>query len=170
MRITGLEILKVPPSWVWLRIHTDEGMIGLGEPFLENHGDSVIAEVRRLEPLLIGQDPLRRQSLWAAMYEGGNGYRGGPVTLSAISGIDMALWDIAGQGRRSAGLPTPRRSLYRERIRVYRSVGPEPPYCVEPGLAVSRRTPGTSRARLQRPGSLGAHRRGRWCKSGASAA
>lgn len=50
MRITRLEILKVPPSWVWLRVHTDAGVTGLGEPFLENHGDSVIAEVRRLEP------------------------------------------------------------------------------------------------------------------------
>ena len=48
MKITQLEILKVPPSWVWLRIHTDAGITGLGEPYLENHADSVIAEVRRL--------------------------------------------------------------------------------------------------------------------------
>jgi len=73
MRITRLEILKVPPSWVWLRVHTDAGVTGLGEPFLENHGDSVIAEVRRLEPALLGRDPLRRQALWATMYAGGNG-------------------------------------------------------------------------------------------------
>ena len=60
MKITRLEILKVPPSWVWLRIHTDEGVTGLGEPYLENHPESVIAEVRRLEPLLLGRRPLRR--------------------------------------------------------------------------------------------------------------
>ena len=59
MKITQLEIIKVPPSWVWLRIHTDESLSGLGEPYLENHPESVIAEVRRLEPVLLGQDPTR---------------------------------------------------------------------------------------------------------------
>ena len=59
MKITELEILRVPPSWVWLRIHTDTELTGLGEPYLEDHPESVIAEVRRLEPLLIGQDPTR---------------------------------------------------------------------------------------------------------------
>ena len=76
MKISHLEILKVPPSWVWLRIHTDDGLTGLGEPYLENHPDSVIAEVRRLEPLLLGRDPLQREALWRAMYDGGCGYKG----------------------------------------------------------------------------------------------
>ena len=102
MKITQLEIIKVPPSWVWLRIHTDEGVTGLGEPYLENHAESVIAEVRRLEPLLLGSDPLHREALWQAMYAGGNGYKGGALTMSAISGIDIALWDIAGKW---AGVP-----------------------------------------------------------------
>jgi galactonate dehydratase len=132
MKITALEILKVPPSWVWLRMHTDEGLIGLGEPFLENHAESVIAEVKRLEPLLLGRDPLRREALRQAMYDGGIGYKGGPVTMSAISGIDMALWDLAGK---AAGLP-----IYellggacRDRVRMYRSTGGEMPWCVESG-------------------------------------
>ena len=64
MKITQLEVTKVPPSWVWLRIHTDEGLLGLGEPYLENHPESVIAEVRRLEPVLIGQDPTQIERLW----------------------------------------------------------------------------------------------------------
>lgn len=116
-----------------MRLHTDAGVTGLGEPFLENHGDSVIAEVRRLEPALLGQDPLRRQALWEAMYAGGNGYKGGPVTLSAISGIDMALWDIAGK---AVGLPVYQLlgGACRERIRMYRAVGSAPPHCVAPGL------------------------------------
>ena len=91
MEISRLELLKVPPSWVWLRIHTDEGVTGLGEPDLEDHPGSVIAEVRRLEPLLLGRDPRGREALWVAMNAGGNGYKGGPVTMSAISGIDIAL-------------------------------------------------------------------------------
>jgi galactonate dehydratase len=80
---------------VWLKIHTDEGITGLGEPYLENHPESVIAEARRLEPLLIGEDPRRIEDLWRKMYDSGLGYKGGPVTMSAISGIDIALWDIA---------------------------------------------------------------------------
>lgn len=134
MKITRLELLKVPPSWVWLKMHTDEGLIGLGEPFLENHAESVIAEVRRLEPVLLGRDPLQREALWQAMYDGGIGYKGGPVTMSAISGIDMALWDLAGK---SAGLPVYELlgGACRDRIRMYRATGGAMPWCVEPGQA-----------------------------------
>jgi galactonate dehydratase len=133
MKITQLEILKVPPSWVWLKLHTDEGIVGLGEPYLENHPDSVIAEVRRLEPVLIGQDPRQIDKLWWAMYQAGLGYRGGPVTMSAISGIDIALWDIAGK---AAGLPIHALlgGACRERIKLYRATGGAPPHFVEPGL------------------------------------
>ena len=132
MKITQLEILKVPPSWVWLRVHTDEGITGLGEPYLENHGDSVIAEVHRLTPLLVGKDPLQREELWRQMYEGGNGYKGGAVTMSAISGIDIALWDIAGK---AAGLPVYQLlgGACRDRIKMYRATGGAMPHYVEPG-------------------------------------
>ena len=132
MKIVSLELIKVPPSWVWLKIHTDEGITGLGEPYLENHPDSVIAEVLRLEPLLIGEDPTRIEWLWNRMYEGGSGYKGGPVKMSAISGIDMALWDITGK---AAGLPVHRLlgGATRDRILVYRAVGGGRPHVVEPG-------------------------------------
>ena len=132
MRITELEILKVPPSWVWLKIRTDEGLVGLGEPYLENHAEVVIAEVRRLEPLLIGEDPRRIAYLWEKMYNGGIGYKGGPIKMSAISGIDMALWDIAGK---AAGLPVHEMlgGACRDRIRMYRATSGHGPHCVEPG-------------------------------------
>jgi galactonate dehydratase len=132
VKITELEILKVPPSWVWVRVHTDEGLTGLGEPYLENHPDSVIAEVKRLEPLLLGKDPRRVEELWRLMYEGGSGYKGGPVKMSAISGIDIALWDIAGK---AAGVPIYQMlgGACRERVRMYRAVGGALPWCVEPG-------------------------------------
>src|SRR5579884_2652474 len=132
MKITRLEILRVPPSWVWLKVHTDEGLTGLGEPYLENHPDSVIAEVQRLEPRLVGRDPLQVEALWRDMYEGGSGYKGGPVKMSAISGIDIALWDIAGK---AAGLPIHRLlgGACRDRVKMYRATGGAMPYCVEPG-------------------------------------
>lgn len=132
MKITQFEILKVPPSWVWLRVHTDAGITGLGEPFLENHPESVIAEVRRLEPFLIGQDPRRIEALWETMYNAGLGYKGGPVTMSALSGIDMALWDIAGK---AANQPVHQMlgGACRDRIKMYRATGPAQPHCVEPG-------------------------------------
>lgn len=132
MRITRLELLKVPPSWVWVRIHTDAGITGLGEPYLEDHPEVVIAEVNRLVPCLIGEDPTRLEYLWRKMYESGNGYRGGPVKMSAISGIDMALWDIAGK---AYGLPVYKLlgGMHRDRIKVYRSCHDEPPYAVRPG-------------------------------------
>jgi len=132
MKITHFELLKVPPSWVWLRIHTDADITGLGEPYLENHPESVIAEVKRLEPFLIGQDPRRIEALWETMYNAGLGYKGGPVTMSALSGIDMALWDIAGK---AAGQPVHQMlgGACRDRIKMYRATGPELPHFVEPG-------------------------------------
>jgi len=132
MKIIELEILKVPPSWVWLKIHTDEGITGVGEPYLENHHDTVIAEVQRLEPFLLGQDPTRVEALWQTMYDSGIGYRGGPVKMSAISGIDIALWDIAGK---AAGLPIHRLlgGACRDRVRMYRATGGALPHWVEPG-------------------------------------
>ncbi len=132
MKITSLEILRVPPSWVWVRIHTDTELTGLGEPYLENHPEVVIAEVRRLEPFLIGKDPTRIEELWQTMYAGGSGYVGGPVKMSAISGIDIALWDLAGK---AAGLPIHKLlgGACRDRIRMYRATGGALPWTVEPG-------------------------------------
>jgi galactonate dehydratase len=150
MKITKLEILKVPPSWVWLRIHTDTELIGLGEPYLENHADSVIAEVRRLEPLLIGQDPTRVEALWKAMYESGTGYFGGPVTMSAISGIDIALWDLAGK---AAGVPihTMLGGAVHDRIKMYRAVGGQLPWTVAPGEPYRAGGPPESRFKRGEP-------------------
>lgn len=132
MRITRFEIIKVPPSWVWLRIHTDTELTGLGEPYLENHADSVIAEVKRIEPFLIGKDPTQVEKLWKGMYESGSGYLGGPIKMSAISGIDIALWDLAGK---AAGVPihTMLGGAVHDRIKMYRATGGQLPWTIEPG-------------------------------------
>ncbi len=132
MKITEVEIIRVPPSWVWVRIHTDTELTGLGEPYLENHPEVVIAEVERLEPFLVGKDPTRVEELWQVMYTSGLGYVGGPVKMSALSGIDMALWDLAGKAAR---LPVHQLlgGRCRDRIRMYRATGGALPWTVEPG-------------------------------------
>lgn len=96
MKITRLNLYKVQPRWVFLEIETDEGLSGWGEPVVEGRADSVIAAVKELEDLLIGADPSKINDLWQAMYRGGF-YRGGPVMMSAIAGIDQALWDLKGK-------------------------------------------------------------------------
>lgn len=96
MKITTLNLYKVPPRWVFLEVQTDEGVTGWGEPVVEGRADTVIAAVKELEPLLIGQDPRRINDLWQKMYVSGF-YRGGPILMSAIAGVDQALWDITGK-------------------------------------------------------------------------
>ena len=132
MQITGIHTLKVPPSWVWVKIETDEGFIGWGEPYLECHGDAVIAEVERLKPFLLGKDPTAVEQRWQDMYNSGTQYVGGPIKMSAISGIDMALWDIKGK---AAGLPVYRLlgGPTREGILMYHSCVTGEPRFVEPG-------------------------------------
>ncbi len=96
MKITGLELFQVPPRWLFLKVTTDEGVVGWGEPVVEGRAATTAAAVRELEGCLIGQDPFRIEYLWQTMYRCAF-YRGGPVLMSAISGVDQALWDIKGK-------------------------------------------------------------------------
>lgn len=96
IRITKLETLLVQPRWLFLKVHTDAGIVGLGEPVVEGRARTVAEAVRKLEGYLVGQDPRAVVHHWQAMYRHAF-YRGGPVLTSAISGIDMALWDIKGK-------------------------------------------------------------------------
>jgi galactonate dehydratase len=96
MKITRLETLFVKPRWLFLKVHTDEGIIGLGEPIVEGRSQTVAAAVQEIGRYLIGQDPLRIEHHWQAIYRG-QFYRGGPVLCSALSGIEQALWDITGK-------------------------------------------------------------------------
>jgi len=117
MRITKLETFLVKPRWLFLKIHTDEGLIGLGEPLLEGRALTVQQAVHELEPYLIGQDPTRVVYHWQAMYKHAF-YRGGPILTSALSGVEHALWDLAGK---AADLPVYRLlgGPVRDRIKIY---------------------------------------------------
>lgn len=96
MKITKLELFKVPPRWLFLKIETDEGITGWGEPVVEGKADTVASAVTEMSDYLIGQDPMRIEDLFQVLYRGGF-YRGGPILSSAISGIEQALWDIKGK-------------------------------------------------------------------------
>ncbi|MFC5527499.1 galactonate dehydratase [Rhodanobacter ginsengisoli] len=125
MKITRLTTFAVPPRWLFLRIDTDAGISGWGEPVLEGRAHTVAAAVDELSDYLIGKDPRHVEDHWNVMYRGGF-YRGGPVLMSAIAGIDQALWDIKGKD-----LDVPVHALLggpvRDRIRVYSWIGGDRP-------------------------------------------
>lgn len=101
MKITKLETFLIKPRWLLLRIATDEGLVGWGEPVVEGRAETTKACVHELESYLIGHDPRFIEDIWQMIYRGGF-YRGGPVLTSALSGIDQALWDIKGK---ALGIP-----------------------------------------------------------------
>ncbi|MHA7248245.1 galactonate dehydratase [Arthrobacter tecti] len=125
MKITSLTTYEVPPRWLFLKIETDEGITGWGEPVVEGRAATVAAAVAELSDYLIGQDPRNIEDLWTVMYRAGF-YRGGPITMSAIAGIDQALWDIKG---RALGVPVHELlgGKVRDSIRVYSWIGGDRP-------------------------------------------
>ncbi|MFC1959510.1 galactonate dehydratase [Chloroflexota bacterium] len=118
MKITQLETFFVEPRWLFLKVHTDEGIVGWGEPIVEGRAQTVAAAVHEIGRYLIGQDPRRIEHHWQAIYRG-QFYRGGPVLTSALSGIEHALWDILGK---SLGQPVYQLlgGAVRDKIRMYR--------------------------------------------------
>jgi galactonate dehydratase len=117
LRITRLETLLVKPRWLFLKVHTNAGIVGLGEPVVEGRAKTVATAVSELEPYLVGKDPRQVVHHWQAIYRHAF-YRGGAVLTSALSGVDMALWDIKGKALgvpvyELLGGPT------RQKVRVY---------------------------------------------------
>lgn len=120
-----MELFKVPPRWLFLKITTSSGIVGWGEPVLEGKTDSVAAAVLDMEEYLIGRDASRIEDIYNVLSKG-SFYRGGVVMMSAISGIEQALWDIKGKH-----LNTPVYNLLggavRDKIRIYSWVGGDQP-------------------------------------------
>ena len=134
MKITALRTFLVPPRWLFLKVETDEGLVGWGEPVLEGHAETLATKIAELSDLVVGLDPRHVEDIWQLLYRNGC-YRGGPV-MSAISGLDMALWDIKGRA-----LNVPVHELLggpvRDRIRSYCWIGGDRPTdLVEGALAL----------------------------------
>jgi galactonate dehydratase len=121
IKITKVETFLVKPRWLFLKIHTNAGITGLGEPILEGRALTCAQAVKEVEPYLVGKDPRAAEHHWQAIYRHAF-YRGGPILTSALSGIDQALWDIKGKALgvpvyELLGGPT------RDKIRVYAHAG-----------------------------------------------
>ena len=125
MKITGIKTFIVPPRWLFLKIETDEGVSGWGEAILEGRAQTVAAAVDELAQYLVGLDPSPIEDHWTILYRGGF-YRGGGIHMSALAGIDQALWDIKGKTlgvsiSKLLGGPV------RNRIQVYSWIGGDRP-------------------------------------------
>ncbi|MBB4984319.1 galactonate dehydratase [Streptomyces nymphaeiformis] len=134
MKITALRTYLVAPRWCFLKVETDEGVTGWGEPVIEGRAHTVAAAVDELSDYLVGQDPMRIEDHWQVLTKGGF-YRGGPVLSSAVAGIDQALWDIKGK---ALGVPVWQLlgGNVRDRARVYSWIGGDrPDEVVEQALA-----------------------------------
>jgi galactonate dehydratase len=135
MKIARIETFPLPPRWLFVRVETDEGAVGWGEASLEGHTEAVVGAFESVRDRLIGADPFRIEEAWQILYRGGF-YRGGPVLMSAISGVDQALWDLKG---RVLGQPVWQLlgGKVRDSVEVYSWIGGDRP--AEAGEGAARR-------------------------------
>lgn len=125
LKISRIETFFVPPRWLFVRVEAGDGTFGWGEASLEGHAEAVNGAFESLRDRFIGADPRRIEDIWQVAYRGGF-YRGGPVLMSALSGLDQALWDLKG---RHYGLPAHEMlgGKVRERVRAYAWIGGDRP-------------------------------------------
>lgn len=126
MKIARIETFTVAPRWLFVRVESDDGAVGWGEASLEGWAEAVDGAFEALKDRFLGHDPFRIEDIWQIGYRGGF-YRGGPVMMSAIAGLDQALWDLKG---RAVGLPAYEMlgGRVRDRIRAYAWIGGDRPH------------------------------------------
>lgn len=150
--IGKIETFLVPPRWLFVRIETDDGAVGWGEASLEGHAEAVIGAFEPLKDRFIGHDADRIEDIWQIAYRGGF-YRGGPVLMSALSGLDAALWDLKGK---RFGVPAWELlgGRVRDRVRAYAWIGGDRPHEIA-DAAKGRRDQGFSAVKMNATAELG---------------
>ncbi|HZT30955.1 MAG TPA: mandelate racemase/muconate lactonizing enzyme family protein [Bryobacteraceae bacterium] len=139
MRITAIETIHLARGitvhagaiqWLWVRIHTDTGLIGLGETYPHPEAEKAVVE-RSLAPVLLGRDPLQIDRLWADMFQAVSYSGWAGAEMRAISAVDLALWDLAGK---AVGRPVYQLlgGASREFIRIYNTCYDHVDFLTEP--------------------------------------
>ncbi|HXG99551.1 MAG TPA: galactonate dehydratase [Sphingomicrobium sp.] len=125
MKIDRIETFFVPPRWLFVRVESADGAVGWGEASLEGHAEAVDGAFEALRDRFIGHDPRRIEDIWQIAYRGGF-YRGGPVLMSALAGLEQALWDLKGK---VLGLPAWEMlgGRVRDKVRAYAWIGGDRP-------------------------------------------
>lgn len=125
MKITEVNTYLVRPRWGFVEILTDDGYDGWGEAVLEGRAATTLACVQEMKEYLLGKNPLAIEGIWNELYRGGF-YRGGGILMSAISGIDQALWDIKGKYFNAPAWEL-MGGACRDKVKVYSWVGGDRP-------------------------------------------
>ena len=145
MKIGRIETFYVPPRWLFVRVESDDGAVGWGEASLEGHAEAVDGAFEALRDRFIGHDPRRIEDIWQVAYRGGF-YRGGPVLMSALAGLEQALWDLKGK---ALGLPAWEMlgGQVRDKIRAYAWIGGDRPHEIADAAKARARRRASRRSR-----------------------
>ncbi|KAI0338018.1 enolase C-terminal domain-like protein [Trametopsis cervina] len=150
-RINKIEFFRLPPRWIFIRVETEGGIVGWGETSLEGHTEAVEGATVALRDTFLGWDGDRIQDIWQHAYRS-RFYRGGPVLMSALSGLDIALWDIKGK---KLGVPVWQLlgGKVRDRLKVYGWIGGDTPQAVLEGAA-ARKAQGFTAVKMNGTGAV----------------
>jgi galactonate dehydratase len=151
MKIGRIETFFVPPRWLFVRVESDDGAVGWGEASLEGYAEAVDGAFEPLRDRFIGHDPFRIEDIWQVAYRGGF-YRGGPVLMSALAGLEQALWDLKGK---AVNLPAWQMlgGFVRDKIRAYAWIGGDRPHEIAEA-ARARREQGFSAVKMNATSEL----------------
>jgi galactonate dehydratase len=151
LKIARIETFYVPPRWLFVRVETADGAVGWGEASLEGHAEAVDGAFEAIRDRFIGHDARRIEDIWQVSYRGGF-YRGGPVLMSALAGLEQALWDLKGK---ACGLPAWEMlgGKVRDRIRAYAWIGGDRPDEIE-SAATARREQGFGAVKMNATAEL----------------
>lgn len=151
-KITKIETFRVPPRWLFVRVETEDGLVGWGEGTLEGHTEAIEGAFEDLKERFIGWDSNKIEEIWQKAYRQ-RFYRGGPVLMSALSGLDIALWDIKGK-RLNVPVYELLGGKIRDRVQVYGWIGGDRPSNVQ-NAAAERANQGFTAVKMNATESIG---------------
>jgi galactonate dehydratase len=124
MKIADVEPIPLAPRWLFVKVTCEDGTVGWGES-LGDRAQTIAQAIVELKRYLVGKDPRRIEHHWQAMYRGAF-WRGGPILNAAISGVDIALWDILGK-HLNAPIWQLMGGRTRDKVRFYTGIGGNTP-------------------------------------------